>query len=889
MERSLTVAVLPTRRFDLEWEETEGAPAKGTALLEREIHEHFRSRSGTWLLFLGFCDEAAPLSPSLGWLRDFAAAFTRRLIQTPDLEVLRERMEVPLVEEESARFLEQAPPMAGAEYLDADLLGGAWNELNEAFRRAIRGHDGPVEELIHGYRPEARLVGRVFFHLVENPKADQPFAFLATYSTRLDQRGRSRHVPLRHALVQYGREGEKLLELLATVQAAARRSALVAALLESGELFQPLAWPPEEAFAFLKEVPLYEDCGILCRIPNWWKAGAARVRLSVRIGESAPSFVGMDALLSFSPQLLVGDEPISEAEARALLAESEGLALIKNRWVAVDRQRLQETLEALERVKQTLGEGGLSLRDALRLELDPAGALGAAAGDGGAEATSGEWLKSVMERMRSPERAPEARPGAGFRAQLREYQKKGLAWLCLLHSYRFGACLADDMGLGKTVQLLAFLSVLREAPASSARAASLLVIPASLISNWTAEIDRFYPDLRCFVAHPDLQPGRAVEAPGAEEMGRLDLVITTYSLVQRYGWLADYTWSYVILDEAQAVKNPATSQARAVKKLRCANRIVMTGTPVENRLSDLWSIFDFLNPGLLGSRKEFSGFARTLSGDPRGYARLRRVVMPYILRRLKTDRTVITDLPEKVELKSYAPLSRKQIVLYEEVVRDFEETIGRSEGMQRRGLILALLMKLKQLCNHPDQYLGSGGYEEGESGKFGRLREICETIREKRERALVFTQFREITGALSGFLAGVFGREGLVLHGGVPVGKRKQAIDRFQGEEYVPFMVLSLKAGGVGLNLTEASHVVHFDRWWNPAVENQATDRVFRIGQRRNVMVHKLITRGSVEEKIDALLEQKARLFEQVVAGGGEGWITEMGDGELRELVRLTL
>ena len=889
MERSLSVALLPTRRFELEWEETGETPSKSTALLELEIEERFRSPSGSWLLFLGFCDASTPLSPSLGWFRSFAAAFTRRLIQTPDLEELREKVEVSLPEEELFRFLEQAPLMAGAEYLEADTLRGGWEELNEAFRRAVRRHEGSVEELIRAYRPEAHLVGRVFFHLVENRTADQPFAFLATYSTRLDERGRSRHLPLRHALAEYGKDGGKLLELLATVQAAARRSALVSALLESGELFHPLAWPPEEAFTFLKEVPLYEECGILCRIPNWWQGGAARVRLNVRIGETAPSFVGMEALLAFSPQLLVGDEPITEAEARALLAESEGLALIKNRWVTVDREKLRETLEALERVKQALGEEGLSLRDALRLELDPTGALGAAAEDGGAGVSAGEWLRSVTERMCRPELVPPARPGAGFRAQLRDYQNKGLAWLCLLHSYRFGACLADDMGLGKTVQLLAFLSVLRKAPPSSARGASLLVIPASLLANWTAEIERFYPALRYFVAHPDMQPGRTVEAQAAEQLDRLDLVITTYSLVQRYPWLSEYTWSCVILDEAQAIKNPATNQARAVKKLRCANRIILTGTPVENRLSDLWSLFDFLNPGLLGNRKEFGAFAKRLAGDPGGYARLRRVVRPYILRRLKTDKTVIADLPEKVELKSYAPLSRKQIVLYEELIGDFEETIARSEGIQRRGLILALLMKLKQLCNHPDQYLGSGGYEESESGKLGRLREICETIREKRERALVFTQFREITEPLARFLAGVFGREGLVLHGGVPVGKRSKIVERFQGEEYVPFLVLSLKAGGVGLNLTAASHVVHFDRWWNPAVENQATDRAFRIGQRRNVLVHKLITKGSVEEKIDAMLEEKARLFEQVVAETGEGWITEMGNDELRELVRLTL
>jgi len=360
-------------------------------------------------------------------------------------------------------------------------------------------------------------------------------------------------------------------------------------------------------------------------------------------------------------------------------------------------------------------------------------------------------------------------------------------------------------------------------------------------------------------------------------------------MAQKYPWIAGHTWNYIILDEAQAIKNPSTKQTRAIKRLKSRNRIVMTGTPVENRLADLWSLFDFLNPGLLGTADEFSRFAKSLGEDVRGYGRLRSVIAPYILRRLKTDKTVIADLPEKVELKAYAALSKKQILLYRKMVNDLAELLDQSDGIQRRGIILSSILKCKQLCNHPAQYLGSGAYPEEESGKFLRLREICDVIRDKRERVLVFTQFREIIEPLARFLEQIFGRPGLCLHGATSVAERRRIVAAFQGRAYVPFMVLSLKAGGVGLNLTEASHVIHFDRWWNPAVENQATDRAFRIGQKRAVMVHKFITTGTVEEKIDAMIESKKALSKNLLEDTGELRLTELSNDELMKLFTLSL
>ena len=734
-------------------------------------------------------------------------------------------------------------------------------------------------------------MGRIFFHLVENKSDDYPFAFMATYSTRLNREGKSKHLPLKHALEEYENDAEKLLELLTTVHVAEKRSPLMEELLETGELFHPLAWTSKEAFTFLTEIPIYEESGILCRIPNWWKGNRSGIRLNFSLGDKKPVTVGMDAILSFNAQLFLGDLQISEAEARRLLSESEGLAFIKNRWVAVDREKLIQTLDAYENAKAMMEKEGLTLGEAMRMQLMPERFLGLNPKEIDHGVSNGKWLESIIRKLVDPSLPPPVRPPKAFTAKLRKYQKKGLNWLNFMHSLNFGACLADDMGLGKTVQVLGFLSTIqsRQKESGHSRKASLLVIPASLISNWEKEIERFSPEITFFVAHPSAGLKKGDPPGDPEALDAFDLVITTYALIQRLSWLQNHAWNYIILDEAQAIKNPGTKQARAVKNLTSANRIIMTGTPIENRLSDLWSLFDFLNPGLLGNAREFKKFSKDLDKDPSGYAGLRNIISPYILRRLKTDKSVIKDLPEKTEMKTYAPLSKKQVLLYGKLVQDIRESILETEGIQRKGLILSSLMKFKQICNHPDQYLGGGGFGEKESGKFHRLRDICTTIYEKREKVLVFTQFKEMTQPLHDLLEDIFHGKGLILHGSVAVGKRKKIIEQFQSPDYVPFMVLSLKAGGIGLNLTEANHVVHFDRWWNPAVENQATDRAFRIGQKKNVIVHKFLTQGTVEEKIDGMLEEKSRLSREVIPGAGDGWITELKNDELMDLFKLSL
>jgi non-specific serine/threonine protein kinase len=506
------------------------------------------------------------------------------------------------------------------------------------------------------------------------------------------------------------------------------------------------------------------------------------------------------------------------------------------------------------------------------------------------EVIPGQWLSSQLDTLRSPELRAEIDANAGLEAELRPYQKLGVQWLWTLRGLGLGGCLADDMGLGKTIQVLGVLSMRRHQQGDKTQGSDLLVVPASLVDNWRLEIERFAPELKVLIAHPSRIPSAKLKKLSKKEVDAHDAVITTYGTVMRTEWMRSHAWQSVVLDEAQAIKNAAAKQTRAVKALDSKWRLALTGTPVENSLGDLWSIFDFLNPGLLGSAKAFNRLCKAMaSGQPGGYAPLRRLVQPYILRRLKSDKSIIADLPDKSEVNAYCPLSKQQAALYKQSVDEMKTAIEKLDGIERRGVVLAFLMRFKQICNHPSQWLGDAGYELAQSGKLLRLHELCESIAARQDKVLVFTQFREMTAPLAAVLAEAFGRSGLVLHGGTPVKKRQGLVQRFQEDERIPFMVLSLKAGGTGLNLTAASHVIHFDRWWNPAVENQATDRAFRIGQKKNVLVHKFICRGTVEERIDELIASKQQLSDEILSGGAESAMTELSNEELIKLVSLDL
>jgi superfamily II DNA or RNA helicase len=888
MPPCLVTSILSDGSLALEWEESLLAENHDRQWLEKLLVEIAKSgrpnNPGRWLLPLGLSDGGIPLSPSLEFWRGFSENWIHQTCTAPEVEEKREALSIELAETDTAIFLQRMPAMVGIDSAGSAFLQNVWRSMQDAFAADIREFKGSVEDYFRKTAPRPRHIDRIHFHLVENRKDEQrPFAFLATYTTRVDEQGRARHLPLQHALEEYRNENQKLLDLLATVNKVARKNALIAALVDSGELFHPVAFTPRDAFAFLSGVPDFEASGILCRIPRWWKGAPRKVSVALSVGNAAPSRLGFDALLDFNARLHLDGVEISEQEARRILESAEGLALIKGRWVAVDTATLQKTLDVLEKADKLADSEQLSFAEAMRMLMGAREAGPTGLSREQVEIACGDWLKSVLEKMTNPSLIRQTAPSPALKAELRPYQRQGLSWLNFLHTLGFGICMADDMGLGKTVQMLAHLQKLKDEGRTS-----LAVVPASLLENWRREIEKFTPDLRAVIIHPQALKDSSLHDI-RREVDSYDIAITTYGMLTRCPWIAEHEWFYVICDEAQAIKNPATKQAKAVKALKCKRRGVMTGTPVENRLTDLWSLFDFINPGLLGSFGEFKNYAKGLDDRPEGYGRLRRVVHPYILRRSKTDKSIISDLPDKVEMKTFCSLSKAQAILYQDLVRQLENDLKNIEGIQRKGVVLAYLMKCKQICNHPDHYSGSGAFNTEDSGKFKRLAELCDTIHEKREKILVFTQFKEIIGPLAAFLASVFGAPGLTLHGSTSVKQRKEAVDRFQSGEYFPFFILSLKAGGVGLNLTEANHVVHFDRWWNPAVENQATDRAFRIGQKKNVMVHKFICKGTIEEKIDALIEDKKALAGEIVPEAAENWITELNDAQVRNLFRLTL
>jgi non-specific serine/threonine protein kinase len=678
------------------------------------------------------------------------------------------------------------------------------------------------------------------------------------------------------------------------VQRAAAECPWLKAMVEAGEIYHPLRWTPAEAFQLLTDVPCLEAAGIVVRVPAGWRANRPpRPQVTATVGSKPPSGLGTDALLDFRTGVSLDGDPLTSAEIQQLLSASNGLHLVRGRWVEVDQERLNRMLRDFRAVEMAAAGDGLSFGEAMRLLAGahvPGDAVGAGAPDW-SQVVAGPWLAKTLASLRNPEELAHLDPGAALKATLRPYQQAGVRWLHLLSGLGLGACLADDMGLGKTMQVLALLLILRKTPgASGARRTSLLVAPASLLANWVAEIERFAPTLTAIIAHPSAMTSAELKALNHDRIAGVDLVITSYGSLLRVPALLATPWRLAILDEAQAIKTPGAKQTHAAKQIDAPARIALSGTPVENRLGDLWSIFDFLNPGLLGSGKAFSTFTKRLSSQPHNpYAPLRALVRPYILRRLKTDKSVIADLPDKTEVRAFCHLTRKQAALYQQAVADLAAELERAEGMKRRGVVLASLMRLKQICNHPSQWLGDGLWSEADSGKLARLREISEVIAAKQEKVIAFTQFREMTTPLAAFLGSVFGRPGLILHGETAVGKRQPLVTQFQEDERVPFFVISLKAGGAGLNLTAASHVVHFDRWWNPAVENQATDRAFRIGQTKNVLVHKFVCRGTVEEKIDRLIDSKRQLSQDLLEGGGEVLLTEMKDDELLKLVALDL
>ncbi|MBC1221426.1 DEAD/DEAH box helicase [Nostoc sp. UCD121] len=643
---------------------------------------------------------------------------------------------------------------------------------------------------------------------------------------------------------------------------------------------------PMQAYEFIKAVAWrLEDSGLGVILPpslanrEGW-ANRLGLKITAETPKKKQGRLGLQSLLNFQWQLAIGGQTISKAEFDKLVALNSPLVEINGEWVELRPQDIKTAQTFFTTRKDQMA---LSLEDALRfstgdtqvIEKLPVVSFEA----------SGALQELIGALNNNQAIAPLPTPAA-FKGQLRPYQERGAAWLSFLERWGLGACLADDMGLGKTVQFIAFLLHLKEQDALENP--TLLVCPTSVLGNWEREVNKFAPSLKILQYHGDKRPkGKAF----LEAVKKHDLIVTSYSLLHRdIKSLESVSWQIIVLDEAQNVKNPEAKQSKAVRQLEATFRIALTGTPVENRLQELWSILDFLNPGYLGNKQFFQRrFAMPIEkyGDTASLTQLRSLVQPFILRRLKSDRDIIQDLPDKQEMTVFCGLTGEQAALYQQIVEQSLVEIESAEGLQRRGMILALLIKLKQICNHPAQYLKQATLEQHNSAKLLRLEEMLEEVLAEGDRALIFTQFAEWGKLLKPYLEKQLGREIFFLYGSTSKKQREEMIDRFQHDpQGPPIMILSLKAGGVGLNLTRANHVFHFDRWWNPAVENQATDRVFRIGQTRNVQVHKFVCTGTLEEKIHDMIESKKQLAEQVV-GAGEEWLTELDTDQLRNLLIL--
>ncbi len=701
--------------------------------------------------------------------------------------------------------------------------------------------------------------------------------------------------------------------LLTELSRAARMFAPLETALQAAAPVD-LALDTAAAYRFLRETkPILEEAGVDVRAPHWWSRAEGRIGLRLHVdspqlpamprsestGASASgrSLLGLASLVQFRWHVAVGEQTLTLEEFQSLAAATAPLARVRGQWVEVDAGDLAVASQHLAEA----AAGEMTLLEAIRL-TSSARSESVGLPVFGLDATG--WVRDLLEASHEPQRMPSIEQPRGFQGELRPYQKTGLSWLAFLDRFGLGACLADDMGLGKTIQLIALLLHERESASPNERVGpTLLIVPTSVIGNWARELERFAPSLRHHMHHgPDRPLGEALKAI----VDSCDVVITTYALVNRdQNSLGAIAWRRVVLDEAQYIKNPPTKQAQAIRSFPTHRRLALTGTPVENRLSELWSIMEFCNPGYLGPAAEFRrSFSLPIERhrDKAQSSRLRDIVRPFILRRLKTDRSVINDLPPCVETREYATLTAEQASLYEQTVGSMLGEVDRAEGLQRRGLVLATLVKLKQICNHP-ALLAAHDRSEGpaaahdrpqhargvshRSGKCRRILTMLEEILAVREHALIFTQFRQMGHLLAAMIQHDLEVEPLFLHGGTPQKKRQEMIDRFQDAAGdTPVFILSLKAGGLGLNLTAANHVFHFDRWWNPAVENQATDRAFRIGQTRTVHVHKFVCMGTLEERIDQMIEQKTELAQNII-GAGEQWLTELSTRQLHDLLTL--
>lgn len=782
-----------------------------------------------------------------------------------------------------------------------------WQQLDRYLEEQLEIFPGSSRKYLETNHKGWEEVGKIHFHMADEctKKNDGlPFKFLATINLRIPGKPRNQFKPLGILLKDLKESSKKNIfnQIISPIQKAKEESSFVKDLWQKDQLFTPTQLTADQANLFLKDNLNITQNGIKCNMPKSWQTNpvkSAKLNLTLENDSNEKqSLLGFSSLLRFNFYIQLGDQKISLEEFEKIKSKEEKLIEYHGKWIQLNPKKIDELLSNWQNALATTYKNGISFTEAIRLlsglNLNQKNHL--TGPNELLKIETNSLLESKLADIRTPKNFNVEKNLEDikflFLGSLRPYQLAGLQWLYSLTQLQLGGCLADDMGLGKTIQILALLSL--RVFKDKISEPNLLIVPASLLGNWQQEIKKFCPTLKYFIYHRSFHSkDKLVELE--ENFYGIHLIITTYGMVTKESFFKKYSFQIIVLDEAQNIKNPGTNQAKAVKSLIGKVKFALTGTPVENNIWDLWSIFDFTCPGLLGNLPQFKLYCSNLENqdNPKAdiYKGLKRLVSPYLIRRTKSDPKVISDLPAKIEMINYCNLTPKQITLYQKEVLLLKKSLESDDGIKRKGAILKALIKFKQICNHPSQYLGDNSYSPSQSGKFAKLKELTEVIADNHEKVLIFSQFKELIDILQHFLTEIFSQPGLILHGSQSPSVRKKVVEQFSAKSGPPFLVVSLKAGGSGLNLIEANHVIHFDRWWNPAVEDQATDRAYRIGQKKNVLVHKFICKGTIEDKIDILIRDKKDLSSKLVqsSSGIGSSLMNLNNKDLLNIMSLNL
>lgn len=829
-------------------------------------------------LFALICDHlGARLPAALSYLREFTRAmFTHWILVERATGGLPAGPPGGLIE----GWIQLAHETPDLERLSGDAMSRIWQRMKEKVHESMKDTRLSLTEFMAQRDPSWGRIGTIVFKLDDvMEEAARPFVLITSYFDSITATKCALTTPISVPIFGECRVPGLRKRLYDLLRRAAQCSGVVRRLVESQEIFSPCSLIPRDAHAFLRDVPAIEALGIEVALPRWWKdLKQPEIRVRTRVGSSAPKPIGIEARLDLETAYVVGEHVLSEAQWRAIIRnDHDQLAYIGGQWVELVRGRVAAAVLASARVQEMHAQGGVTYAQALELTAAPLPGDEPSISAAPASAAifeRGEWFEEAHSAITRRNLRRGMEPGVRLRGDLFGYQRQGIAWLSTLMEVGAGACLADDMGLGKTMQVIALIVVLLRRQVAGPH---LIVVPASLLNNWQREFERFAPTVEVGIVHG-----------GARDAGEAlpYVTLTSYGTLPRRPALLERQWGLVVLDEAQEIRNPDTQVAQTVKRLHTRMRVCLTGTPIANQVVDLWSIMDFLNPGLLGSESEFRAWFGEHCQGVDGLGPLRRRVRPFMLRRLKTDPEVALDLPSKVEMTVYCGMTALQAALYGQTYTRMRAEFETSDNKTRQGIAFKVLIRLKQICDHPGIVLDQV-YDPHSSGKFIRLAELAASIAASGDKMLVFTQYQVMVAPIAEHLENVFARAGAILDGNTPIKRRQEIVAEFQRDDGPPFLVLTFGVGGTGYTLTAASHVVFFDRWWNPAVENQAMDRAFRIGQTKGVVVHKFVCRGTLEERIDALISRKHEMAKDLFGGGDDSELSKLSTEELLSLIAL--